>query len=123
MNTEDVNVGVKVHYTSEEGKTENGIIKGYEDSRRLIYVVYNCDNEWDKYYNYTGAATYIGDLTLGWVGDEVSSRIENMNLKRIFENKKLILELLNKVRDSKTITGMAILNAITGRKFSDEEKY
>lgn len=44
-----------------------------------------------------------------------------MNLKKIFERKKLILELLNKVHDSKTITGMAILNAIVGRKFTDEE--
>lgn len=44
-----------------------------------------------------------------------------MNLKKIFERKKLILELLNKVQDSQTITGMAILNAIIGRKFTDED--
>ena len=84
-------------------------------------MVYNCDNEWERYNNYTGSITYIDNLTLGWVNDEVNSKLENMNLKKIFERKKLILELLNKVHDSKTITGMAILNAIVGRKFTDEE--
>lgn len=44
-----------------------------------------------------------------------------MGLTKIFERKKLMLELLNKVKGSKTITGMAILNAIVGRKFTDEE--
>lgn len=121
MNTEDVKTGIKVHYTSDEGVIENGIIKSFEKSKRLIYVVYNCDNEWERYYDYTGSMTYIDDLTLGWVNDEVNSKLENMNLKKIFERKKLILEILNKVKDSKTITGIAILNAITGRRFSDEE--
>lgn len=121
MNTEDVKPGIKVHYTSKGGETENGIIKSFEKSKRLIFVVYNCDNKWERYNDYTGSITYIDDLTLGWVNDEVNSKLENMNLKKIFERKKLILELLNKVKDSKTITGIAILNAITGRKFSDEE--
>ena len=121
MNTEDVKPGIKVHYTSKEGVTENGIIKSFSESKRLIHVVYNCDNEWERYSDYTGSITYIDDLTLGWVNDEVNSKLENMNLKKIFERKKLILELLNKAQDSKTITGMAILNAIVGRKFSDDE--
>lgn len=75
MNTENVKPGIKVHYTSNDGKIENGIIKSFEESKRLVYVVYKCANNWERYYDYTGSATYIDDLTLGWINDEVNSKL------------------------------------------------
>ena len=40
-------------------------------------------------------------------------------LSKKFEKEKLIVELVDNANKD-TITGMAILNAITGRKFTDE---
>ena len=59
--------GMKVYYTSPHGTTENGIIKDLNESQTIAWVVYKCDNEWENYKNYTGAATNIQDLTKGWV--------------------------------------------------------
>lgn len=59
--------GTKVHYTAPHGKQENGIIKDTNDSKTTAWVVYHCNNDWEHYFNYTGAATNIEDLTEGWV--------------------------------------------------------
>ena len=59
--------GMKVHYTAPYGTTENGIIKDLNDSQTIAWVVYKCDDEWSNYQNYTGCATNIQDLSIGWV--------------------------------------------------------
>lgn len=109
MNIKDIKVGVKVHYTDKEGNIEDGIIKSFSENKRLIYVVYNCDNNWSEYYNYIGNATYLDDLTLGW---KVNSEYQ--------EKENLIIELAVKTNSS-TIAGMAILNAIKSGNFSADE--
>ena len=66
MNTIDwnkVKVGDKVYYTSPHGKKENGKVKSINDSGTAAWVVYHCNNEWDKYYDYTGISTNIQDLS------------------------------------------------------------
>ena len=66
MNTEEVKAGDKVYYTAPHGLKENGIVKSLNESKTTAWVVYHCNDEWHRYYDYTGAATNIKDLTLGW---------------------------------------------------------
>lgn len=58
--------GDKVTYTAPHGAKEKGKIKSINDSGTIAWVVYHCNNEWDKYEDYTGQATNIKDLTPGW---------------------------------------------------------
>lgn len=69
-----VKVGDRVHYTPykncPKNQIENGIIKeipNYFNDK--IRVVYNCNNEWDRYMDYTSALTDIIDLEYGWKED------------------------------------------------------
>lgn len=72
MNKSDAKVGQKVHYIHFEGcndkQKENGIIKRIsEHHAHSAFVVYHCGEEWDHYWDYTGALTDLEDLELGWV--------------------------------------------------------
>ena len=65
-------VGDKVHYIPfkgcDEGLIENGIVKEIpRHTNEAVRVVYHCDGQWDRYWDYTSALTYIGQLTPGWV--------------------------------------------------------
>ncbi len=62
--------GTKVYYTSPHGTKENGIVKDFNDSKTIAWVVYKCDGEWGNYKNYTGEATNIQDLNYGWVDEK-----------------------------------------------------
>jgi hypothetical protein len=66
MNVKEIEIGMKVHYTSPHGSKENGIVKSINDSKTAAFVVYHCNNDWDSYYDYTGQHTKILDLTAGW---------------------------------------------------------
>lgn len=61
-----IDSGMKVHYKPEYGKIENGIVKSINDSGTIAFVVYKCNNEWSNYLEYTGCATNIKDLQIGW---------------------------------------------------------
>lgn len=73
--------GDKVHYKPAhfgDDEWENGIVKEVREafpnslkSRTIVvFVVYNCNKDWDNYQNYTAAATHSNDLFLGWRDDE-----------------------------------------------------
>ena len=53
-------IGKWVLYTPFYGSAEKGRIKSWND--KWIFVVYNCAGEWDKFQDYTGAATNSKDL-------------------------------------------------------------
>lgn len=54
-------VGRWVIYTSSGGdKVEEGKIKSWNDTN--IFVVYHCNDEWDRFQDFTGAATHPEDL-------------------------------------------------------------
>ena len=55
-------VGRWVKYTNGSGKDEYGRIKSWNS--RYIFVVFNCDNKWDKFQDYTGCAVNPEDLVL-----------------------------------------------------------
>jgi hypothetical protein len=66
MKQEDLKVGDKVYYSS-FSKIENGIVKEIPKHDDIaVFVVYHCDGNWDRFEEYTGALTYIFDLSLGW---------------------------------------------------------
>jgi len=54
-------IGRWVIYQPFTGKPEEGRIKSWND--RFVFVVYRCDNNWDKFKNYTGQATKPKQLT------------------------------------------------------------
>jgi len=43
---------------------ENGIVKSIADDG--VFVVFNCDNDWDNYMNYTASFCLLGTLKPGW---------------------------------------------------------
>lgn len=60
----DYKVGDKVHFDGGYGKIENGMVKSvWSDS---AFVVYNCDNDWDHFKEYTGVRTQFAHLRQGW---------------------------------------------------------
>ena len=56
--------GRYVIYSDTTGNKERGRIKSWNNI--FVFVVYNCDENWDNYRNYTAAATRPQDLT--WQG-------------------------------------------------------
>ena len=84
----DVKVGDKVSYVPTQYKKaihifgnfglvigskdryENGIVKEIPThTTDSVRVVYNCNNNWDHYQDYTSALTNVRDLELGWKQD------------------------------------------------------
>ncbi len=66
----EIKPGDFVHYIPRGvGEMENGRVKSINGD--TAFVVYKCNNEWDRYQEYTGAGTDISHLSLGWInGDE-----------------------------------------------------
>lgn len=65
-----IKVGSRVCYQPShyyEYEFENGIVKEIQEhTTDSVRVVYNCDNDWTNYQNYTSALTNIKDLHLDW---------------------------------------------------------
>jgi len=57
-------VGRWVIYTAGDGHKERGKVKTWSADYKLIYVVYNANNNWDgdHWQDYTAAATEPSDL-------------------------------------------------------------
>lgn len=67
----DLKVGDKVHYIPFEGcddtLIQNGKVKSLSDMvYNIVFVVFNCNNEWDNYMDYTGQGTSVKQLKKGW---------------------------------------------------------
>ena len=75
-NIANLRIGQKVHYQPEHyGATrwENGIIKEIrENTLDSVWVVYNCNGEWERYKDYTSAKTNLRDLKLNWKFEELT---------------------------------------------------
>ena len=63
MTIANCKVGKKVTFTSAH-ITEKGIISSISGNN--VFVVYNCNNDWENYQDYTGALTPASALTEGW---------------------------------------------------------
>ena len=61
-------IGDKVSYVEKGGKSfQHGIVKSYSDDCNKVFVVYNCNGEWDKYEKYGAQLTDIKNLKVGWL--------------------------------------------------------
>lgn len=47
-------------------KRERGIVKSFSGDETHVFVVYNCNDDWENYGSYTAARTRIADLKHGW---------------------------------------------------------
>lgn len=69
VNVADLKKGDNVHYMPDhyksQGKFENGVVKSIAPNGG-VFVVYNCNGEWDNFENYTAANTNPRDLFMGW---------------------------------------------------------
>jgi len=63
----DKDIGKLVTYKTTY-KTEHGRIKSWND--KFIFVVYKCNDDWNNYKNYTGAATKPEELEFGWNNED-----------------------------------------------------
>jgi hypothetical protein len=54
-------IGKWVEYRAGTGETERGRIKNWTD--KYVRVVYNCDNQGQRFQDFTGCATDPSDLT------------------------------------------------------------
>lgn len=57
--------GDMVTYCPPHGPNRIGIVKSINGNN--AFVVYNCNDEWEHFEDYTGAATNISDLKPGWI--------------------------------------------------------
>ena len=73
-------VGRWVVYTDATGEQEKGRIKSFNS--RYIFVVYKCDNQWDRFLDFTGCATDPEDLVF-------------VDLKEKLKNGKMMFETTN----------------------------
>ncbi len=66
-------IGQKVHYQPDHYKDEqydNGMIKEIPDhTNTAVRVVFNCNDDWDNFMNYTSQLTNKSDLKLDWKND------------------------------------------------------
>jgi hypothetical protein len=75
----ELKVGDKVHYQPDhyikDDLWENGMVKEIPDfatdekasvGYNCVRVVYNCNEEWEHFTEYTSALTNLIDLKLGW---------------------------------------------------------
>jgi len=44
---------------------QKGIVKAMSDAEH-VFVVYNCDGNWEEYADYTAARTNVAELKKGW---------------------------------------------------------
>jgi len=58
-------VGERVTYVT-PFKKERGVVKSISDENNT-FVVYNCNNEWHRYFDFTAARTSNDDLKKGWI--------------------------------------------------------
>lgn len=64
-------IGQWVTYHGWVGETERGKIKRFDNQRRVAWVVYHANENWDDdhWKDYTAAATHYGDLSGGPFGE------------------------------------------------------
>ena len=64
-------VGAKCYYIPRKGAPKasykNGMIKALSKDPGSIFVVFNCNDDWKNFKDYTGQLTDIKQLRYGWI--------------------------------------------------------
>jgi hypothetical protein len=66
MMNENWKEGERVIY---KPNNEKGRIKTMHPTGTKAWVVYRCAGDWERFRDYTGALTLLGDLKQGWSDD------------------------------------------------------
>jgi hypothetical protein len=69
MKKSKLKVGDKVTYlftNIAKCEFENGIVKSIPINGAFVFVVFNCNDDWDNYQNYTAQCVSIQHLKYGW---------------------------------------------------------
>ena len=65
--------GTKVHYIPFEGcdksLIENGRVKEIPADGDYVFVVFKCNNHWNKFHCFTSQRANIDDLKFGWYNE------------------------------------------------------
>jgi len=56
----DSDIGRWIEYRGSGGERELGKLKSWND--KVIFVVFKCDEQWDRFEDFTGEAVYPADL-------------------------------------------------------------
>jgi len=68
LNITQLKVGDKVHHQPScygDKVWDNGIVREI-DTKDSVWVVYSCDENWDRYTDYVSEKTNLQDLKKGW---------------------------------------------------------
>jgi hypothetical protein len=66
--------GDRVTYKT-ESKSENGVVKSVSDENH-VFVVYHCDDGWDRCEEHAAVRTRISDLVMGW--ESTMAKVQNL---------------------------------------------
>lgn len=77
VDIQTLEVGDKVTYIdSYSKKREFGRVKSFSNVETpTAFVVFQCNEDWDNYQNYTGQITDIKDLYQGWIGKDITVKL------------------------------------------------
>jgi len=67
----ETDIGRWVKYTNSCNRTEIGRIKSF--NTKYIFVVYKCDNQWDRFQDFTGCSTLPSDLE--FITEEIANHL------------------------------------------------
>lgn len=73
MKKSKLKVGDKVTYIPTNVvriTVEPGKVKSIPNNGNYVFVVFNCNNEWDKWMDYTGQSVGVQHLKPGWIEDD-----------------------------------------------------
>lgn len=84
--TEELKPGTLCHYSPNHGQKQNGKVKSIGEN--YAFVVFHCNNEWDKYEDYTGQRVDLDSLRYGWVDKKGDLKPEYCDHRYIATNAK-----------------------------------
>jgi hypothetical protein len=72
INKKSIKIGQHVTYVDLTkdpviSKYQHGVVKSIPEEGNHIFVVYNCDKDWNNYMDYTAEWTGLWKLKKGWL--------------------------------------------------------
>ena len=71
-------VGKWVIYTNGVGETERGKLKSWNDNN--LFVVFQCNNEWERFQDFTGSSCNPKDVHFETLSDRANNCVEHYYL-------------------------------------------
>lgn len=55
-------IGRILTYVEFDGSEQKGKLKAFDNEKQIAWIVYKCNNNWDRFKDYTAAATKYSDI-------------------------------------------------------------